>query len=1026
MKTGTNSQQLLDKVKKVALQFDSSGITMNSLAKALLYIPETRLMLSKELDCLPDLLFKPKPLSEESVAIDPGSYDWPSELFETPGLFDDDLEMLMNFDNIGELETTNHKEVNDEDDYDDGNEADDKICDDGVVDDKEEFGFDDEGELDNEVSNEEVDDNNIEDINQLIEKIILNSSGHIWYQRQITDNISELMDRIKQSAENLTALYPFDQPNIKKLSALLGKQCFQKFDKSPKPEKPVIIFTQTGEDELRLIDGLANELTGKIPIVIYGSSDNFDDQVEALTNEQPRIILFRFRTFSNPGTKFNDLMHYFEFGKRHCPTGDLVFTNLDGIKEHTFDKHIIILQLAYPYGFKPASDTLIPVNSQLAGFMQDNLSENNQVFADSSLAERFLQLAKDDLVFTYQAGDAHLLLQYLVDNCELKYRQFFTNTSRQAFSKKNYVHLAALAALAKAKGSLTEMLSEVNSMFYDILEIFNQHVIEYHDFKFEYAIDALKPDYSNTTPDELIGFYSALFDKFRSEDKKLSFYIKYSAASNTILIKQTSISQGLLINGDSYLIPKSDIQFDDVIGLDEAKKRMQMIIDYLADPKEFDSLRVKPAMRILLYGPPGCGKTMIAKAFANHINCPFFSISAAEITSQKYAGFGASLLRKIFHSAKQTTPCVIFLDELDAFGNRAGFNTDGVGYDARSIMNTLLVLLDGIGTDESIIVLGATNRINDLDQALLRPKRFGTCVQMELPGNQQRENLIKKILHPADCLDDHSEMTELILSRTSEELSPAKIEDIIAEIKLKAIANGNKKVSKDDLNEVIDDYLLGKKLKNIQPGLKLSKSYHEAAHAILHRIFFPDTPVEKISIQYRAESFGVTVLNKNKSNEMDFYTDEEMLGLMIVTLGGICAERKRCGRYAAVSSTSFHHALHISMLLSGNMDFGTGYQNNINYAFYEMGNGAAPFPDELRQFATKLLDKAYKIAEEFVNQYWNEIVEVAEMLIKQEVIDKRSFEDIAHNINESVFDHNTLYHQFKDFKNEIGYRKEKA
>lgn len=1018
-------KQLLNRVKILALRYEPSKLTISSLAKALLYMPETRQILSNKLDCRPDLLFKPQSLVEQSVVIDLDSYDWPKELFETLNFFDDDFGNLADIENVLKIESenkTDDRDLNDDNYFNGENEEDDNDIDQDIIDvmDEDDFDFDDE--TTEEEDDKEDDDNQINDVDQLIEKIKLNSSDCIWYKSQIADNVVELMNQIKQTVRKLTGLYTFDQHNIKLLSALIGKQCFQKFDSSPKPEKPVLIFTQTGEDELRIIDCFANELTDKIPIVIYGSSDNFDDQVEALKDEQPRIVLFRFRTFSNTGSKFNDLMQYFEFGKRHCQNSDLVFTDLDGKKQHAFDKHIIILQLAYPYGFKPASGTIMPVVSQLAGFMQDNLSENNPVFADSSLAERFLQLAKDDVVFIYKPGDARLLLEYLVKKCEQKYSLFITNLIKQESSHNDHIHLAGIAALAKATGSVTEILSEMNSMVYDILEIFDQNCTEQQTFTFEYAIDALKPGFINKTPDDLINCYSALFEKFRSEDTKLSFNVKYNVANNTILIRQTNISQGLLINGDSYLIPKSDIRFDDVIGLDESKQRLQMIIDYLADPAAFDALRVKPAMRILFYGPPGCGKTMMAKAFANHINCPFFSISAAEITSQKYAGFGATLLRKVFYSAKQTTPCVIFLDELDAFGNRAGFNTDSVGYDARSIMNTLLVLLDGIGTDESIIVLGATNRINDLDQALLRPKRFGTCVQMELPGNQQRENLIKKRLHPNECIDDHSEMTELILSRTTEELSPAKIEDIIAEIKLKAIAKGHKKVSKDDLNEVIDDYLLGKKLKNISPDLKLSKSYHESAHAILHRIFFPDTPIEKISIQYRADSFGVTVLNKNKSNEMDFYTDEELLGLMIVTLGGICAERKQCGRYAAMSSASFNQALQISMVLSGNMDFGTGYQNNINYAFYEMGNGTVPFPEELRQFATKLVDKAYNIAEELVNRHWNEIVQVAAILVKQEVVDKKTFEDIVSKVNESVFDCNALYYKFKDFKNEIGYR----
>jgi len=637
---------------------------------------------------------------------------------------------------------------------------------------------------------------------------------------------------------------------------------------------------------------------------------------------------------------------------------------------------------------------------------------------------RFLNLIKPDNTFIYSHSDDRSFLEFLIKKNDLYYHEIFSDPDNKLISRNILTTLTSMIALKLINYSVNNILTSLKYGIYELKKNISSVITQNAPLQLNIKSNECISVSNLTKEKEIITYFKNKLEQFRKENQKLDYQISFNNTENQIVVSNLSKNRSSSNDINQYLIPKTSINFSDVVGLDEVKTRLCMINDYFKDPEPYKKLRVKPAMQLLLYGPPGCGKTMIAKAFSNYVNFPFFSLSAAEITSQKYAGFGAILLRKVFEIAKQNAPSVIFLDEIDAFGNRSGFKDDGVGFDARSIMNSLLVLLDGIDSNENIIVIAATNRIDDLDPALLRPKRFGTKIKIDPMNTSQRESLARNVLSPDECEENtFEEIISLLLSRSSSDFSPALLENLIHEAKLKAISKQHIKVSKTDFLEVIDDILLGKTVNALSAELKISKSYNESGFAILHRLLFPDQTIEKISIQYRSNSFGETILNNNNNTDEYFYTDDELLALMVKHMGAVMAEKKKNGKFSIGSSANFMIVSRISSMIAGNFDFEDGIKNNILNAFFELGVGENGFPDELRILSKKLIDIAGQLAMELIDEYWEHVVTLAEALIKHETLEREAIHKLTLKFDSLELDRKLLLSRFKKLNGEIGFKR---
>jgi cell division protease FtsH len=336
---------------------------------------------------------------------------------------------------------------------------------------------------------------------------------------------------------------------------------------------------------------------------------------------------------------------------------------------------------------------------------------------------------------------------------------------------------------------------------------------------------------------------------------------------------------------------RTGITFEDVAGIDEAKDEVKEIVEFLKDPARFSRIGARIPRGVLLVGAPGTGKTLLAKAIAGEANVPFFSISGSDFV-EMFVGVGASRVRDLFRQAREKTPCLIFLDEIDAVGRRRGSGLGG-GHDEREqTLNAILVEMDGFETDEGIILVAATNRPDVLDPALLRPGRFDRQIVIDLPDVKGREAILKvHIRHvPLDSDVDLS-----VVARATPGFSGAVLASLVNEAALRATLLGRDRVNLADFEEARDRVRFGREKtgRNQDEKERRKTAYHEAGHALVGHLHAGVEPLHKVTIVPRGMSLGATFILPEK----DRYTrgKNQMLGEICFAFGGRIAEELFCG-----------------------------------------------------------------------------------------------------------------------------------
>jgi len=326
--------------------------------------------------------------------------------------------------------------------------------------------------------------------------------------------------------------------------------------------------------------------------------------------------------------------------------------------------------------------------------------------------------------------------------------------------------------------------------------------------------------------------------------------------------------------------PKNRITFEDVAGCEEAKEELKEIIEFLKNPKRFQKLGGKIPKGVLLIGPPGTGKTLLAKAVAGEAGVPFLSMSGSEFV-EMFVGVGASRVRDLFRQAKRLSPCIVFIDEIDAVG-RQRFAGLGGGHDEREqTLNQLLVEMDGFQTDEGIIVMAATNRPDVLDPALTRPGRFDRTVIVTLPDVKAREQILK--VHTKNKpLDPSVDLSTI--ARATPGLSGADLANIVNEAALLAARKGKEKIDMSDFEEAKDKVLMGVERKSLYISEEEKKiiAYHEAGHTLVQKLLPEVYPVHKVTIIPRGQALGITHVlpDKDRYIESDTYFKNSLTALL--------------------------------------------------------------------------------------------------------------------------------------------------
>ena len=438
---------------------------------------------------------------------------------------------------------------------------------------------------------------------------------------------------------------------------------------------------------------------------------------------------------------------------------------------------------------------------------------------------------------------------------------------------------------------------------------------------------------------------------------------------------------------------KTKVTFKDVAGLDEEKQELIEIVDFLKKPKKFLEMGAKIPKGVLLYGKPGTGKTLIAKAIAGEANVPFISMSGSEFI-EMFAGLGASRVRKLFEKARKLSPCIVFIDEIDAIGSRRTSNS-GAESENNQTLNQLLVEMDGFESEETIIVLAATNRPEMLDKALLRPGRFDRQITIASPDLKGREEILK--IHARDMKIAEDVSFENIAEDTAG-FTGAELANILNEAAIIATKKGHKVIENIDIDEATKKVTVGleKHSRVISDKDKRLTAYHEAGHAIVSQFLPTQTAVKEISIIPRGVAGGYTMY---KSNEDKYYISKtEMEEKLIALLGGRAAEKIALDDISTGASNDIEVATKVAkdMVTVYGMSDKIGpislkNDNDDPYAIQMFGEN---IEDSVGQEVKKLIDTAYSDAQTILREHMDLLHQIAGALLEKEKITEEEFKKL--------------------------------
>ncbi|XJS10579.1 ATP-dependent zinc metalloprotease FtsH [Aerococcaceae bacterium WGS1372] len=453
-------------------------------------------------------------------------------------------------------------------------------------------------------------------------------------------------------------------------------------------------------------------------------------------------------------------------------------------------------------------------------------------------------------------------------------------------------------------------------------------------------------------------------------------------------------------NARVYVQSTDGLSFKDVAGQDEAKESLSEVVDFLNNPSKYSGIGAKMPSGVLLVGPPGTGKTMLAKAVAGEANVSFFSMSGSEFV-EMFAGAGAAIVRDLFKQAKEKAPCIVFIDEIDAIGKKRG---QSLGNDEREqTLNQLLTEMDGFEGSDGVMILAASNQPESLDPALLRPGRFDRQVRVELPDLKGREDILK--VHATNIQHDES-IDYNKIARMASGASGAELANIVNEAALRAIRLNRQQATQEDFEESIETIMAGAQRKNaiLSDKEKWIVSYHEIGHALVAAKQSGTAPVEKITIIPRTSgALGYTLQVSDSGN--DYLHSKEDLGNQLATLaGGRAAEQIVFNSITTGASNDIERMTQLarSMItqygMSENFGMVTFEQRNNQYLGNEASStGSAKTQAAIDREIIDLVNKQYQKAEKILSDNRELLDELSKFLYDEETITGKQFMEIVNH-----------------------------
>ena len=450
-------------------------------------------------------------------------------------------------------------------------------------------------------------------------------------------------------------------------------------------------------------------------------------------------------------------------------------------------------------------------------------------------------------------------------------------------------------------------------------------------------------------------------------------------------------------NAKVYVKSVDGIKFKDVAGEEEAKELLQEIVDFLHNPEKYREIGAKMPKGALLVGPPGTGKTMLAKAVAGEADVPFFSISGSEFV-EMFVGMGAAKVRDLFKQANEKAPCIVFIDEIDAVGKKRESGQIGGNDEREQTLNQLLSEMDGFDGSKGVVILAATNRPESLDPALLRPGRFDRRIPVELPDLKGREDILK--VHAAKIkIADNVDFNAI--ARTAAGASGAELANIVNEAALRAVRDGRKFATQTDLMESVEVVIAGYQKKNriLSTKEKLVVSYHEVGHALVAALQTNSAPVQKITIIPRTSgALGFTM--QVDEGEKYLMTKEELENKIATFTGGRVAEELVFGDVTTGASNDIEQATKLARAIItryGMSEFGMVAMESLNNV-YLGGDTSMSCSQEtaakIDDLVVALVQKQHEKAKNLLNSHMDKLHEISKFLYEHETITGEEFMEI--------------------------------
>ena len=442
------------------------------------------------------------------------------------------------------------------------------------------------------------------------------------------------------------------------------------------------------------------------------------------------------------------------------------------------------------------------------------------------------------------------------------------------------------------------------------------------------------------------------------------------------------------------------VTFADVAGAEESKQELAEVVEFLKEPQKFIQLGARIPKGVLLVGPPGTGKTLLAKAVSGEAGVPFFSISGSEFV-EMFVGVGASRVRDLFDQAKRHSPCIIFVDEIDAVGRQRGAGLGGSHDEREQTLNQMLVEMDGFDTDTNVIIIAATNRPDILDPALLRPGRFDRRVTLDRPDVKGREAILK-VHVKGKPLDPQADLAAI--ARGTPGFAGADLENLVNESAILAARRNKKSIGQSELEEAIERVVMGPERKSrlISDEEKRIIAYHEAGHAIVANAIAEADPVQKVTIVGRGQAGGVTWFRPDEDRIL--MSRKKMLATLAMALGGRAAEELIFDDITSGASNDIEQVTRMARAmvtrLGMSAEMGTlvyGQKEELIFLGREISEQrdySEAVAEQIDREVRKLVEDAYKQAKATVKKYRKQLDVVAQKLLEVESITREEFEQL--------------------------------